>query len=87
MQYRNSTSTSTVSILLILYRNSASTPLLPEFSSFLQEFAERAAAFFNALEKASLVDESDPFADLLEPYVFKKQRNEIVVVRRLASNS
>ena len=32
-----------------------------------QGFAERAAAFFSAMDQASLVDEKDPFTDLLAP--------------------
>ena len=55
--------------------------MLLELSSFLQEFAERAAAFFNELEQASLVDENDPFADVLEPDVFEEEHNEIVVYK------
>ena len=40
-----------------------------------QGFTERAAAFFNALEQATPIDENDPFADL-EP---DQGLNEIVV--------
>ena len=43
-----------------------------------QEFTERAAAFFDALEQGAPVDENDPFADL-EPDIFEEERNEIVV--------
>ena len=43
-----------------------------------QEFTERAAAFFNALEQATPVDENDPFADL-EPVIYEEELKEIVV--------
>ena len=68
------------------YRNSTSTLLLLELSSFLLEFADKAAVFLNALEQASLLDENDLFADLREPDVFLKEHNETRCVQRLASN-
>ena len=40
-----------------------------------QEFTERAAAFFNALEQDTPVNENDPFADF-EPDIYEE---EIVV--------
>ena len=43
-----------------------------------QEFTERAAAFFVALEQAGPVDENDPFADL-EPDIQEEELNELVV--------
>ena len=43
-----------------------------------EEFTERAAAFYDALEQGAPVDENDPFADL-EPDIFEEKRNEIVV--------
>ena len=55
--------------------------LLLELSTFLQEFAERAAALFNELEQASLVEENDSFAYLLKPDIFKEEHNEIVVYK------
>ena len=47
----------------------------------------RAVVFFNALEQASLVDENDPFVDMLEPDIFKEEHSETRCVLRLASNS
>ena len=38
-----------------------------------QEFTERAAAFFNALEHATPINENDPFGDL-EPDIYKKKK-------------
>ena len=43
-----------------------------------EEFTERAAAFYAALEQGAPVDENDPFADL-ELDIFEEERNEIVV--------
>ena len=43
-----------------------------------QEFTERAAAYFNALEQATSVNENDPFADLV-PDIFEEDLNEILV--------
>ena len=43
-----------------------------------QEFTERAAAFFTALQHAAPVDENDPFTDL-EPDICKEEVNEFVV--------
>ena len=63
------------------YRNSTNTPLLLELSSFLQEFAERAAAFFNALEQAYLVGENDTFAGLLDSGFFEEEHKEIVLYK------
>ena len=45
-----------------------------------QEFTERAAAFFNALEQATLINENDPFADL-EPDMYEEELNEIVAYK------
>ena len=43
-----------------------------------QEFTERVAAFFNALEQATPINEKDPFADL-EPDIYEEELNETVV--------
>ena len=43
-----------------------------------EEFTERAAAFYAALEQGAPADENDPFADL-EPDIFEEEHNEIVV--------
>ena len=62
--------------------------LLLKLSSFLQEFAERAAAFSSALEQASLVDENDPFEDQFTRARYLPIRTQWDrCVQRLASNS
>ena len=53
-------------------------PAFIPLSDGKQEFTERAAAFFNALEQATPVDENDPFADL-EPDIYEEEPNEVVV--------
>ena len=50
-------------------------------SSFLQGFAERAAAFFNAFEHASLIDENDPVTDLQDTDILEEKHNDIVVYK------
>ena len=53
-------------------------------SDWKQEFIERAAAFFNALEQPPAVIENDPFADL-EPDIYEEELNQIYTfgLRRL----
>ena len=52
-------------------------PAFIPLSDGKQDFTERAAAFFNALEQATPADENDPFTDL-EPDIYE-ELNEIVV--------